>query len=163
MKAYRIVNNDFDGEIVFGLPYPFNQTNGERKLVQLFNKMKPWTHCIPYYKKSHFAFISKNALLTFLFSNKDIKLNSDDIKELELAGWKVESFELNTWSRGLSKFLCTYFDDEIEDNTFEYYTFDELFNIRYSDVVQDNVPKQDIKDIKEKYYNNVETYYDITN
>jgi len=161
MKVYKIVNNDFDGEPVFGLPYPFNETNGEKKLNQLFGTIKPWTHCIPYYKKSKFAFISKNALLTFLFGNKNIELTYEDIKELMLAGWKVISFELNTWSDGLSKFMCTYFNDEIADSEIETYTFDELFNIKYDKVTQDNVPKSDIRDIKEKYYNDVKTYYDF--
>jgi hypothetical protein len=160
MKAYRIVNNDYDGEIVFGLVYPFNQTNAEKKLIQLFEKMKPWNHCIPYYKKSHFAFVSKNALLTFLFSNKDIQLNIEDIKELDLAGWKIESFELTTWSNGLSKFMCTYFNDEVVEDTIESYTFDELYNISYSNVIQDNVPKFAINEIKAKYYTDIETHYE---
>ena len=161
MKAYRIVNNEYDGEVVFGIPYPFNQINAEKKLIQIFEKMKPWNQCVPYYKKSHFAFVSKNALLTFLFSNRDIEFSYEDLKELDLAGWKIESFELTTWSCGLSKFLCTYFDEEVLEDTFETHLFSELYNNSYSIVLQDNVPKSDIRNIKEKYYNDVKTYYDF--
>ena len=34
MKAYKIVNNNFKDEVVFGMPFPFNQTNGEKKLIR---------------------------------------------------------------------------------------------------------------------------------
>ena len=36
----------------------------------------------------------------------------------------VESFEITTWSSGLSKFLCTYFDDEVEQDTLNNYTIE---------------------------------------
>lgn len=163
MRAYKIVNSDYPNEIVFGMPYPFNQTNGEKKLIQLFSNMKPWTQCVPYFKNSKFAFVSKDALMSFLFNNKNVNLTYDDIKELDLAGWKIKSFELTTWSAGLSNFMCTYFDDEIVDNSFETYTFDELYNNcnNYNKVYQNNVPKFAINDIKNKYYNNIKTYYEF--
>jgi len=161
MRVYRIVNNDLKGESFFGLPYPFNQTNGEQKLNKLFANMKPWTQGVPYFKNSKLVFISKDALMTFLFNNKNIELTSDDIKELDLAGWKIESFEVTICSPGLSNFMGTYFNDEVIENTFEYYSFDELYNnCNYNKVFQSYVPKFSIKEMWNKYYTEVKTYYE---
>ena len=71
----------------------------------------------------------------------------------------VESFELTTWSTGLSKFLCTYFDDEVEQDTLNNYTIDEVRNWTVKFIYQDLVPKEDIKFVKESYYKTVKTYY----
>ena len=71
----------------------------------------------------------------------------------------VESFEINTWSAGLSKYLCTYFDDEVEEGTLENHTIDEVRNWTVKFVYQDAVPKEDIKFVKETYYKGVKTYY----
>ena len=69
MKVYRLVHKDYNGEVVFGLPFPYNNSDGEKKINLLFSKMKPWKHCIPYYKDSKFAFVSLNAINSFLFYN----------------------------------------------------------------------------------------------
>ena len=69
MKVYRLVHKDYNGEVVFGLPFPYNNSDGEKKINLLFSKMKPWKHCIPYYKDSKFAFvcfIGCNKYISFL-------------------------------------------------------------------------------------------------
>ena len=71
MKVYRLVHKDYNGEVVFGLPFPYNNSDGEKKINLLFSKMKPWKHCIPYYKNSKFAFVSLDAINSFLFYNKN--------------------------------------------------------------------------------------------
>jgi hypothetical protein len=158
MKVYRLIHKDYKGEVVFGLPFPYNQLDGEKKINYLFSKMKPWKHCIPYYKNSKFAFVSLNALISFLYWNSD--LTEQEYNDIE-NNFYVESFDVSSWSSGLSNFLCTYFDDEID--TFEY-PIEKLnlkdlrgYTIKY--IKQDPVPKEDIKLVKEQYYQNIKTYY----
>jgi hypothetical protein len=158
MKAYRLVHKDYKGEVVFGLPFPYNQLEGEKKINYLFSKMKPWKHCIPYYKNSKFAFISKDALLSFLLWDSNI--TEQEYSDIENSFY-VECFDLSSWSSGLSKFLCTYFDDEIDtsENPIEKINLRDLrgYTIKY--VKQDPVPEEDIKLVKEQYYQNIKTYY----
>ena len=71
----------------------------------------------------------------------------------------IEELEINTWSTGLSKLLCTYFDDEVEEGTLVNRTIDEVKNWTVTFVYQDAVPKEDIKFVKETYYKGVKTYY----
>ena len=118
--------------------------------------MKQWKHAIPYYKKSKFAFVSAGALNSFLFLSNT--LTSEEYKVI-CDNYFVESFEITTWSSGLSKFLCTYFDDEVEQDTLNNYTIDEVRNWTIKFIYQDLVPKEDIKFVKESYYKTIKTYY----
>lgn len=157
MKAYRLVHKDYKGEVVFGLPYPYNTTEGEKKINYLFSKMKPWKHCIPYYNNSKFAFVSLNAINSFLFYNKK-DLTEQEFNDIN-DNFIIESFNLNIWSSGLSKFLCTYFDDEADRTELETYTLRDLVGLTFEFIKQDPVPKEDIKATKEMYYSKVKTYY----
>ena len=156
MRVYRLRHKQYKGDVVFGMPPTYCKKIGEKKINELFSNMKPWKHAIPYYKKSKFAFISADALVTFLFSTNT--LTSEEYKDI-CDNYFVESFELTTWSTGLSKFLCTYFDDEVEQDTLNNYTIDEVRNWTVKFIYQDLVPKEDIKFIKESYYKTVKTYY----
>lgn len=159
MKAYRLVHKDYNGEVVFGLPFPYNQLEGEKKINYLFSKMKPWKHCIPYYKNNKFAFISLDALVTFLYYNGN--LTNNEASNIE-NNFYIESFDLTAWSSGLSKFLCTYFEDEIDvESHIEKLQLKDLLNIKenYNYISQDSVPEEDIKLVKEQYYQNIKTYY----
>ena len=156
MRVYRLRHKQYKGDVVFGMPPTYCKKIGEKKINELFSNMKPWKHAIPYYKKSKFAFISADALVTFLFSRNT--LTSEEYKDI-CDNYFVESFELTTWSTGLSKFLCTYFDDEVEQDTLNNYTIDEVRNWTVKFIYQDLVPKEDIKFVKESYYKTVKTYY----
>ena len=156
MRVYRLRHKQYKGDVVFGMPPTYCKKIGEKKINELFSNMKPWKHAIPYYKKSKFAFISADALVTFLFSRNI--LTSEEYKDI-CDNYFVESFELTTWSAGLSKFLCTYFDDEVEQDTLNNYTIDEVRNWTVKFIYQDLVPKEDIKFVKESYYKTVKTYY----
>ena len=156
MRVYRLRHKQYKGDVVFGMPPTYCKKIGEKKINELFSNMKPWKHAIPYYKKSKFAFISADALATFLFSTNT--LTSEEYKDI-CDNYFVESFELTTWSTGLSKFLCTYFDDEVEQDTLNNYTIDEVRNWTVKFIYQDLVPKEDIKFVKESYYKTVKTYY----
>lgn len=156
MRVYRLRHKQYKGDVVFGMPPTYCKKIGEKKINELFSNMKPWKHAIPYYKKSKFAFISADALVTFLFSRNT--LTSEEYKDI-CDNYFVESFELTTWSAGLSKFLCTYFDDEVEQDTLNNYTIDEVRNWTVKFIYQDLVPKEDIKFVKESYYKTVKTYY----
>lgn len=156
MRVYRLRHKQYKGDVVFGMPPTYCKKIGEKKINELFSNMKPWKHAIPYYKKSKFAFISADALFTFLFSTNT--LTSEEYKDI-CDNYFVESFELTTWSSGLSKFLCTYFDDEVEQDTLNNYTIDEVKNWTVKFIYQDLVPKEDIKFVKESYYKTVKTYY----
>lgn len=156
MRVYRLRHKQYKGDVVFGMPPTYCKKIGEKKINELFSNMKPWKHAIPYYKKSKFAFISADALITFLFSAST--LTSEEYKDI-CDNYFVESFEITTWSSGLSKFLCTYFDDEVEQDTLNNYTIDEVRNWTVKFIYQDLVPKEDIKFVKESYYKTVKTYY----
>lgn len=156
MRVYRLRHKQYKGDVVFGMPPTYCKKIGEKKINELFSNMKPWKHAIPYYKKSKFAFISTDALVTFLFSTNT--LTPEEYKDI-CDNYFVESFEITTWSSGLSKFLCTYFDDEVEQDTLNNYTIDEVRNWTVKFIYQDLVPKEDIKLVKDSYYKTIKTYY----
>ena len=158
MKVYKLVHKNYNGEVVFGLPSPYNESLSEKKIISLFSDMKPWEHGIPYYMKSKFAFISSDALLTFIIYNANF-----DKEEYEdfLDKFEIISFDLNVWSSGLSKFLCTYFDDEVEEGTTESININDIIGWTFKVIYQDPVPEYDIDFCKESYYKNVKTFYKI--
>lgn len=155
MKVFRLRHKKYKGDVVFGLPSPYNESVGEKKINELFSKMKPWTHAVPYYKKSKFSFVSSNAILTFLNNGKFTEEELNDVNN----SFYVEIYEVEIWSAGLSKFLCTYFDDEIIPDTYDTITIKELINWTYKTVYQDPVPKADINLSKTSYYSDVKLYY----
>ena len=157
MKVYRLVHKDYKGEVVFGLPFPYNQLEGEKKINYLFSKMKPWKHCIPYYEGDKFGFISINALVSFLYWDGD--LTEQEYKDIE-DNFYVESYEVSSRCSGLSKFLCSYCEDEIDTaELIEKLSLKELIGYTIKYIKQDHVPIDDIKIVKEKYYQNIKTYY----
>lgn len=154
MRIYRLKHKDYNGELTFGLPFPYNQLEGEKKVNELFSKMKPWKHCIPYYRNSKFAFVSLDALVTFL---KNGNLTEQERQEIN-DNFYIKTFNATTWSSGLSKFMCTYFDDEI-DSLIEVMHIEDILNTEVNEVIQNMVPISDIRQTKDDYYSNIKTYY----
>jgi hypothetical protein len=158
MKVFRLRHKQYKGDIIFGMPPTYCKKIGEKKIHSMLLELKPWKYAIPYYNKSKFAFISSDALLTFLFGNFNNEYSEEEFKSI-CDNYFVESFELNVWSSGLSKLLCTYFDDEIENDEINTYSIEEIRAWTYTYVYQDAVPKEDIKYCKDTYYSKVKTYY----
>lgn len=157
MKVYRLIHKDYKGEVVFGLPFPYNQLDGEKKINYLFSKMKPWKHCIPYYEGDKFGFTSINALVSFLYW--DGNLTEQECKDIE-NNFYVELYEVSSRCSGLSKFLCTFCEDEIDTaELIEKLNLKELSGYTIKYIKQDPVPIDDIKIVKEKYYKDIKTYY----
>lgn len=159
MKTYRLQNGTV-GEIMFGVD---NFTNDEtlNKLNKGLSKIKPYTHCVPYYPKAKFSFISLNAFKYFLFGI--CKFDEEDIKHLQTLGFCVYELDLGVYSTGLSKLFCTYFDDEIVE--FLKYDLDFLFanadSFKYRSINQPPVPKESIKEVKNQYYKDVKFKYNV--
>jgi predicted glycosyl hydrolase (DUF1957 family) len=156
MRVYRLRHKQYKGDVVFGMPPTYCKKLGEKKINEMFSNMKPWKHAIPYYNKSKFAFLSSNALITFMLWIE--KLNEEEYNSI-CDNYFVESFEVTTWSSGLSKLLCTYFDDEVEPDTLETYDLKTVLEWTAKVIYQDPVPKESIKYCKESYYKTVKTYY----
>ena len=157
MRVYRLRHKQYKGDVVFGMPPTYCKKIGEKKVNSLFSEMKPWKHAIPYYKNSKFAFVSFDALVTFLYWNSKIT-DEEELNNI-CDNYFVESFEVTTWSAGLSKFLCTFFDDEIEQDTLEVLDLKTVLGWTIKVVHQDAVPKESIKHCKESYYKTVKIYY----
>lgn len=156
MKVFRLRHKEYIGELIFGIPSEYVKTKSEKKINSLFEKMQPWNHAIPYYPKSKFAFVSSDAILTFLCFKTEL---TDEEKRTLAENFYVEIFELDTWSCGLSKFLCTYFDDEIINDTYDTITIPELLNWDYKIIYQTPVHSDDIRLAKITYYKNIKTQY----
>lgn len=157
MRVYRLRHKQYKGDVVFGMPPTYCKKIGEKKVNSLFSEMKPWKHAIPYYKNSKFAFVSFDALVTFLYWNS--KITDEEELNSICDNYFVESFEVTTWSSGLSKFLCTFFDNEIEQDTLEVLDLKTVLGWTIKVIHQDAVPKESIKHCKESYYKTVKTYY----
>lgn len=156
MRVYRLRHKQYKGDIVFGMPPTYCKKIGEKKINELFADMKPWKQAIPYYNKSKFAFLSVGALVTFLDWHTEL---DEETYNSICDNYFVESFEISIWSAGLSKFLCTYFDDEVIPDTLETYDLKTILGWAVNMVYQDPVPKESIKHCKESYYKTVKTYY----
>ena len=157
MKTYQLKNDEID-EIIFGVNN-FINTETLNKLNNGLSKIKPYTHCVPYYPKSKFSFISLNAFKYFLFDL--CKFDIEDIKNLKTLGFYINEIDLGVYSTGLSKIFCTFFDDEIV----ELLKFDlELFfanadSLKYRKINQPPVSTESIKFCKNKYYKNIDFKY----
>lgn len=153
MQAYRLVN-ETENDIIFGVDNLNNNVTLE-KLAKGISNTRPYNQAIPYYKNSKFAFTSFNAFKYFLF---DIcRLNHDDLLELERLGYKVQNEDLGCYSKGLSKILCTYFDDEVVELKMELLSelFENADSMKYNGIAQPILPKEITKSCKAKFYKNV--------
>ena len=153
MKIFRLTRKDYDGEVVFGIPSEIC-TDSDKKINSYLTKYRPYDHCIPYYKKAKFGFLSLNALCTFLFANNENEFTEEELKEVN-NNYVVQTYELDTWSKGLSKFMCTYFDDEVLEGPIDTYSINDLMGYTFKFIYQTNVPKEDIALVKEQYYSKV--------
>ncbi len=161
MKVYKLVHKKYKGDVMLGLPQTYKNKPGEKYIQEKLNNFKPWKYAIPYYKNSRFAFMSSHALLTFLFgplgSPQDI---SEDIFESINDNFYIIEYDVTIWSSGLSSMLCTHFDDEVNNEIEKReITFKEISSWTYKVIYQDDVPKDDIRLTKSKYYTNVKTYF----
>lgn len=153
MKAYRLINTTND-EIIFGVDN-FNHNAILTKLNHGTKTIRPYKHAVAYYNDAMFAFISFNAFKYFLFNI--CKFDYEDIKLLELLGYKVVEEELECYSKGLSKLFCIYFDNEVVE--LKEVSLTKLFNnadsCDYCDINQPYIPKEIIKECKDRYYKNI--------
>lgn len=153
MQAYRLVDVS-ENELIFGVDNLINNASLE-KLAKGVAKIRPYNQAVPYYKNTKFAFISFNAFKYFLF--EVCQLTYDDLIELEKLGYKVINEELECYSRGLSKILCTHFDNEIVELKTELLSelFDNADSMKYDTIYQPILPKEIIKECKDQFYKNV--------
>lgn len=111
MKIIKLKLKNYDYDLHFGLPEDHKELECEKKLHYGFTKIKPWLYCIPYYEDSSVAFVSKDAILTFLY---DVcKLTKEEIKELNEIGYYLEYYKTPIVDTGFSKLICTFKLDEI--------------------------------------------------
>lgn len=154
MITYRLIYDEVE-EIVFGIANP-DKNKSLEKLKKGIKSICPYKEVVAHYKNDKFAFQSFNAFKYFLFGL--CKLDLNDIKELEKLGFRVTVQELRVYMRGLSKILCTYFDDEVVE-PINLVLLSELFenadSMDYIEVERPPVPKEFIKDCKDQYYKNV--------
>ena len=157
MKIFRITRKNYDGEVMFGIPEEICN-DGDRKINSYLSEICPYTQCVPYYNNAKFGFISMNALCTFLFGRKKNLLSDEELDEIN-ENYIVKTYEIDTWTRGLSKFMCTYFDDEIVEGPLDSYAIKELNSQTFKYIFQTDVPKEDIEMSKEQFYSNVKFHY----
>ena len=156
MRVYKLIRKDYNKDVIFGLPYPFNTTSGEQKLNKLLSKIKPWKYCIPFYNGDEFAFISSDALLSFL--QLDSNLTEEELNDIS-NNLYIKSFEVSTWCSGLSKILCSYSPDDIKEGTEKEYQIKDIIGWEFKFIYQDKVPSEDVQMTKERFYNNIQTFY----
>lgn len=109
MSYYRLIN-PANEEIVFGVDN-VDDNAVLKKLNRGVATVRPYNHVVPYFKKAKFAFMDFNAFKYFLFYI--CKFSYHDLLELENLGYKVIEQDLESYSNGLSRLFCTYFDDEV--------------------------------------------------
>ena len=78
-------------------------------------------------------------------------------KYMEKLGYKVINEKLECYSRGLSKIICTHFDNEIVELKTELLSelFDNADSMKYDTIYQPILPKEIIKECKDQFYKNV--------
>ena len=153
MRAFRLTDGT-ENELIFGVDNSINNaTLG--KLKKGLARIKPFEQVVPYYKNSKFAFISFNAFKYFLFGLCDFSY--EDLIELERLGYKVIDEDLSCYSRGLSKLICTYFDDEVVELKTELLSklFENADLKDYKVVTLDVGPDKFIKECRNQFYRSV--------
>ena len=153
MRAFRLTDGT-ENELIFGVDNSINNATLD-KLKKGLARIKPFEQVVPYYKNSKFAFISFNAFKYFLFGLCDFSY--EDLIELERLGYKVIDEDLSCYSRGLSKLICTYFDDEVVELKTELLSklFENADSMKYDTIYQPILPKEIIKECKDQFYKNV--------
>lgn len=84
----------------------------------------PQKECVPFFKGSKFAFVNLNALKYFLFGLCEMEY--EDIDELKLVGYNILKINVDCYTSGLSKTLCTFGLDEVIST--EVYSHNSLLN-----------------------------------
>lgn len=153
MITYRLISPN-EPEVMFGIDS--NNKQSTVKLKKGLNDMRPYNECVSHYKNDKFAFLSLNAFKNFLFNK--CKLTLEDINELAEEGYYVTIQDLRVYIRGLSKYICSYFDDEVVEPVKEVQLtdlFDNADSMVYEEIFSDPIPKEFIKECKDQYYRNV--------
>lgn len=154
MRAFRLICDTEDNDIIFGIDN-FSNNAVLKKLNNGLSKIRPYEQLVPFYKNSKFAFSSLESFKFFLFHL--CKFSFFDLIELEDLGFAFIDEDLEGYAKGLSKILCTYFDDEV--NNFKKESLTDFFatadSREYEIIKIGPYPKEDIKACKAQFYQNV--------
>lgn len=159
MKLFKLTLSNYDKDLHFGLPKELVHNSYDTKINLGLSKIKPWLYGIPYYNDSKIAFVSKDALFTFLFNI--CEFTKDDIDELENLGYYIEQINTPIIDTGFSKIICSYKEDEMENSPSKLSLKNISKNIDYHFVpfFANVLESKDVQRIKSKYYKNVKTFF----
>lgn len=130
MTVYQIYRGNEIGDDIFEMQ-GFEGLS-ESVVDKLYKGIKrltpPQKECIPFFKGNKFAFVNLNALKYFLFGL--CELGYEDIDELKLVGYNILKLDVDCYTSGLSKTLCTFeLDEVLKVETYNYNTL--LSNISF--------------------------------
>ena len=151
MTVYQIYRGNEIGDDIFemqgfeGLSEPVVD-----KLYKGIKRLtSPQKECIPFFKGNKFAFVNLNALKYFLFGL--CEMGYEDLDELKLVGYNIFKIDVDCYTSGLSKILCTFGVDEIIK--YESHTADVLAkNISYYTPIKVKVEKSISDASYQQYY-----------
>lgn len=159
MKIIKLKLKDYDEDIHFGLPNEHKTSNVEKKLNRGLALVKPWLYCIPYYDDSSVAFLSKDAILTFLY---DIcEFEKEEIIELNNIGYYIEYYKVSLVDTGFSKIICTFKMDEVKDGPKQdsILKYARKQNFKHLSFFENVINTKDSNRIKNTYYNNIKSNF----
>lgn len=110
---------------------------------------QPQKECIPFFKGNKFAFVNLNALKYFLFGL--CEMDYEDIDELKLVGYNIIKIDVDCYTSGLSKTLCTFaLDDVLNVEVYPHNTL--LNNISFYIPNSGKISKSNIDASYQKHY-----------
>jgi hypothetical protein len=126
MTVYQIYRGNEIGEDIFEMSgFEGVSEQVTKKLYKGIKRLtSPQKECIPFFVRNKFAFVNLNALKYFLFGL--CEMDYEDIDELKLVGYNVLKIDVDCYTSGLSKILCTFDLDEVLGH--EVYPYNTLLN-----------------------------------
>ena len=151
MISYRIINKqNLDWDFIFGI-----DNIDDNMLIRKFNngvaKIRPYNQCVPYYKGMTFSITSLNGLKYFLYGI--CNFSPDELKEFLDLGYDIIKEDLEVYSKGLSKLLCTKYNDEV-NSTAQFNLKSIINNNEYIDIDTPYCSNEDINFCQAQYYTN---------
>lgn len=130
MTVYQIYKGNEIKEDIFEMEWfeGLSDSVAEKIYKGIGKLTSPQKECIPFFTGNKFAFINLNALKYFLFDL--CELEYEDLDELKLVGFNILKIDVDCYTSGLSKTLCTFALDEVLGT--EVYSYNSLlFNPSY--------------------------------
>ena len=140
MTVYQIYRGNEIGDDIFEMQgFEGLSESVVNKLYKGIKRLtSPQKECIPFFKGNKFAFVNLNALKYFLFGL--CEMDYEDIDELKLVGYNIFKIDVDCYTSGLSKILCTFGMDEVLSvETYPHNTL--LSNISYYTPASNKVEK----------------------